>query len=564
MGITLADTLSGLARQMVAYLTSQQTAPGRFDTGAIIRSDWSIDDPGGSASLVALCLWTHLLRLRYPTLVPNVPDEATLANRAALALDYLDRVQRPSGLTDLRDCNYDSSPDAGFILQAICPPLLLAQESSLSGEWVTITARLREFARRMTVGACMGGFHTPNHRWVISGGLHLAGKLFPDMLVRKTIDAYLAEGIDLDADGFYIERSAGVYDAICARALLLLAADSEFRYLLEAVVRNLKANQYLLNADGTVETGLSRRQDAGTVPLASGLAVPYLRAYQLSAEAEERATFLSLARFLWDTTPPDRRDYYGMSQVLQESDAQEEVTGTLPQNITHHFPHNGLWRHRSGSQSVSVFRDVPRVLNFRQGQAYLAGVSIHQSYFGVGQFIPEEMVVTENGVTLSTAGRHKPYRPGYEQPLGRPVSPECYMDIRAEREIRRVPPAASILAIEKEEGGLSLHFQTTDGLDRATVQIAFDFPAGGVWETDDTCFQPQGGQVIFLKSSYGTMRYGNEAIRLGPGADAHRMWQMRDANPAAPGMVRVLITFLTPVDHRFRIKGLEDLSSISS
>src|SRR5687768_649909 len=146
MGITLADTLSGLARQTASYLASQQTTPARFDTGAMIRGDWGIDDPGSSASLVGLCLWTHLLRSRYPTLIPHEPDAATLAARALLALDYLERVQRPSGLTDLRDCNYDSSPDAGFILQAICPPLLLAQESSLSGEWATIVTRLRDFA----------------------------------------------------------------------------------------------------------------------------------------------------------------------------------------------------------------------------------------------------------------------------------------------------------------------------------------------------------------------------------------------------------------------------------
>ena len=64
--------------------------------------------------------------------------------------------------------------------------------------------------------------------------------------------------------------------------------------------------------------------------------------------------------------------------------------------------------------------------------------------------------------------------------------------------------------------------------------------------------QPQAGQVIFLKQGYGTMRYGNDTIRIGPGADAHRMWAMRDTEPA-PDHVRVLLTFVTPVDHTFSL-----------
>lgn len=37
-------------------------------------------------------------------------------------------------------------------------------------------------------------------------------------------------------------------------------------------------------------------------------------------------------------------------------------------------------------------------------------------------------------------------------------------------------------------------------------------------------------------------------ICIGPGANAHRMWQMRDAD-TAPDHMRVPMTFRTPVDH---------------
>ena len=47
--------------------------------------------------------------------------------------------------------------------------------------------------------------------------------------------------------------------------------------------------------------------------------------------------------------------------------------------------------------------------------------------------------------------------------------------------------------------------------------------------------------------------YGGDVIQIGPGADAHRMWAMRDAEPA-PHHARVLMTFVAPIDHRFSIR----------
>jgi hypothetical protein len=43
------------------------------------------------------------------------------------------------------------------------------------------------------------------------------------MDVREAIRAYLAEGIDIDDEGTYLERSFGVYDAVTNRSLLLFA-----------------------------------------------------------------------------------------------------------------------------------------------------------------------------------------------------------------------------------------------------------------------------------------------------------------------------------------------------
>jgi len=61
------------------------------------------------------------------------------------------------------------------------------------------------------------------------------------------------------------------------------------------------------------------------------------------------------------------------------------------------------------------------------------------------------------------------------------------------------------------------------------------------------------GQTSLLKRGYGVFRRGEWAIQIGPGASAHRMWQMRGAEPE-PDSFRVLIALQTPVDHTLEIR----------
>jgi hypothetical protein len=529
--------------------------------GSLHRSDWGLDDPGGTCSLVALCLYTgrHLAA-------------------AERALDYLEAYQRASGLTDLRDCNFDSSPDAGFILQAVCPaltsraltplPLSPSPRSSATGGEGSLNSlpspspqkaprneetwgeggaerRVRAFLRRMVAGTLTGGFHTPNHRWVMSAGLALAEQCFPDLSeqIKPVIASYLAEGFDLNADGAWIERSAGVYDAICAKSLLILAeCGYETESCLAAVRRNLELNLQLFHADGTIETGLSRRQDHGTRSVPASLIVPLLWAGTLLKEPR----FLQAAAFLQEKVPLDG---YGLTQLLRKYGEPGALGPALPESYAAHYPILQAHRIRRGVLSATVFGGTTRLLHLVAGQAELVSVKISQAYFGVGRFVGDSIREERGGaVVLRSEGTLSPYRPGYELPLGRPVPPERYQEMRSERVLRRVPNCLSELTVRECESGLELRYVTLDGMDRVPAQLALDFAPGGIWETDDTAFQPQAGQVIFLKNGMGRMRYGRDVIELSPGTAAHQMWAMRDSEPA-PGLVRVLLTFLTPLEH---------------
>jgi hypothetical protein len=547
--ICLRDTIDALFASAQSCLDRQVDRPGHPDHGGPMNANWGIVEPSGGIGVVATLNLALIARRLRPELAPASPADEQLQIGAKAATEYLLRMQRPSGFTDLMDCNYDSSPDAGFAVQALCPVLELgARVTADAVELQPLLAQVETFCRRATEGMCTGGFHTPNHRWVIAAALARAGRLFPDIQVRPTIEAYLAEGIDADEEGFYIERSAGVYDAICDRSLLMIWDAIGHAPSRDAARRNLDLGLQLLNADGTTETGLSRRQDYGQRSVPPALSLAYLMGYQVHPDPR----YLAAAQLLWDR---GRGDGAGLTAFMLAAgvDRIETPSGVFPYDYAALFPTNGLWRYRRGDLSVSLFRDVTRLLTLTWGEAELAALKISQSYFGAGNFRAETLALADGHPVLVSSGVQITHRPGYDQPTGQPVARQTFYTHRGQRDWRQLPPCASELSLIPDADAILLRYRTLDGFPGVTAQMAFDFAPGGQWETADTCLRPVAGQVLFLKQGRGTMRYGHHVVEIDGGATAHRMWAMRDAE-TAPTHVRVLLTFTTPVDHAVHVR----------
>ena len=516
--------------------------------GGVVRADWGLAEPTGTVGLTAAAGLLYLSRAIRPHEAPSEPSNEVVLDRMRLAADYLARVQRPSGRIDLRDCNYDSAPDAAFAVQALCPLIELGRPiRARSTAWDAVLRSVERFVRAALVGMLDGGFHTPNHRWVMAAAMTWAGRLFPDVDVQSVVRAYLAEGFDLNEDGAYTEQSAGLYDGICDRSLMLLHQYGGNSEALQAACANLTLNLHLLHPDGTIETGASRRQDRGQRPIPAALTLPYLMAYDVVQDSR----FAEAADFLWARSQGDAA---GLTwYLLKRGDVEVSSGHAFPFDFARMFPAAGLWRSRRGAISATAFRGQTNLFRLIYGRAELRGVRISQSYFGAGRFVGDEMLPEGSGCLLRSNGGGVVHRPGYDFPMGRPVDPSRWFEIRSEREWRPLPPCVSELSIAEADGGYDLTYRTLDGMEGVTAQLALDFAPGGVFETADTCLEAQPGQVLFLKSGYAAMRYGHDLIEVGPGAHAHRMWAMRDAE-TAPEHVRVLLTFETPVQHRLRIR----------
>lgn len=559
-------TLSTVMHMLTDHAQSQRawqiTDVNDANYGAIYQAEWGVADPRTTGKFLILC--------GYLALGNALPDD-DLLQQANLAADYLLRARRPSGLIDLISVNIDSAPDTGFAVQELCTVLELARIRQVEAlGWEALVEKIGTFVCEAVPGMLSGGFHTPNHRWVIVSALLSTKALFPELYrgshselsieIEEVVNRYLAETFDIDEEGMFIERSIGVYDAVNDRALLLIYEQLGLDEALTAVNRNLEMDLHMLHADGTAETGISRRQDYGTRYVALGL-VPYLL---WSHRHQPNHAFVAAAQYLWrqyltqdHVEMSDRTAHidwiaYVLLKHGELSAEEQAIPATLPNDYTRHLPLNGIHRVRRDKMSATFFRDATRILTLTNGQAELSSVKLSKTYFGqyIGRFQAEEMDFADGQLVLRSAGRANPRRPAYEMPLGRPVPPAEWTASMAERELRWLPHAVTSLTVTEcndTAAGFDLHFRTEEGAEQVALQIAFDFPAGGIWETSDNRVMTTAGQTIFLKQGWGAMRYGTDLICIGPGQITHGMWQMREAEPA-PDHVRILLTFFTPID----------------
>jgi hypothetical protein len=362
--------------------------------------------------------------------------------------------------------------------------------------------------------------------------------VFPDSRYARRVDEWLAESVDIDADGQYTERSTLTYNVVTDRALIVTAAKLRRPALLDPVRRNLRALTYLLHADGEVVTEISRRQDQYTRGGVSGYWFPLT----YMAVTDRDGQFATLARraAVEGMRLSTLLEYPVMSAELPESQP-------LPDNFERAMPAIGITRIRRGASSTTlILGGSSRLLTFRHGDAVVEGVRFASAFFGKGQFIPTT-ATKESGRFVYRQTLEAPYY----QPIAQTITTDTYGPTRAQRkqsEVCRIEQSAEVTEIP---GGLEVRLRS-HGTDNVPLAVEIAVREGGAWEgvraVDDL------PDHFVLERGTATYRRGRNTIRIGPGVAPHRYVQIRGAEPRLPGQ-SLYITGLTPFDRTLRIEG---------
>ncbi len=538
--LTCESLLPMLDARVASILLRQVLDRSRLDYGGFVED--GVAGGTGVGQVVPLC-YAYLME-------GSAHFRSTeILERILLGAGFGRRIRRESGRFDLVVTNFDSAPDTGFLVQSMAPVVAAAREVADDAGAGEIAEALGELIRTAAPGMAEGGFHTPNHRWVLVSALAQARALFPDLDVMDTIEAYLAETIDINADGEYTERSTGVYNAVCNRSLRIAATVLDRPELLDPVRKNLDLSYHLLHADGTVVTNLSQRQDRGTRTIPVGL----VDSYYAMARMEGNGFYAAVADWLIDQEPGGLP--WTLHPFLEYPEWREDSLKreSLPESYSKVYPVSGIWRVRRGGMSATTASGITSAFSLKYGEAELTALQVCATYYGTGQFVGEDLREEEGGIRITHPGRGWHYdSPGYFHPLGEPVEQTQWEEARWRRRFSAVPPLAMDLTVKEVQSGFDLRI-VADAMDRVPLQIACDFAPGGELDLDSVAVQGIAGQTAFLKTGYATYHVGGDAIAVGPGAYAHRMWQMRWSEQS-PEAFRILITLLTPVDRTLEIR----------
>lgn len=477
-------------------------------------------------------------------------------------------AQHPDGTID--EGNLHSPPDTAFVVETVATAFSVLGRVNDSRLAAT-KANLKKFLLAAGDALVTGGVHTANHRWVVSAALARVNSLFPAQKYIERIDDWLGEGVYIDEDGQYSERSTGIYSRVIDTALITMARLLNRPELLEPVRRNLAMNVYYMHPDGEVETIGSRRQDQHMVEYISN----YYLEYRYLAIKDENPTFAAMVRFI-EAKESGKRiigEANPLINFLEEPLLMKPLPAgdALPDNYTKLFANTAMARIRRGDVSVSIYggsdwplgvasglASNPTFFTFRKGDAILASLRVGAKFFSEGAFHSAGIAAQGNTYTL-----HQRYAVPYYQPL-----PADKRNARGDYKLTPVKdfrfwskmdfpdrPMSNIQTLDQkvtvvEKGGkCELHFDIS-GHSRVPVAVELAFRSGG--KLEGALIEKKKDCIYLLKEGRGRYTAAGHTIEFGPGEAAHDWINLSGSSYLAHGATLrpngccVYITGFTP------------------
>lgn len=530
---------SALASQIPVRAAVEDTAIARLDTGieSILsrqnldpKSRWYGGIPDGfglhNGGTIAGLYESFTTAYVHPK--SKFHRSPIIVERMKLGQIFLDRHMSADGNINLLITNFNSPPDGAFAVRSASVGARLARLHGAK----ELDAIIDVFLRRQGNALVKGGIHTPNHRWVMTAALSCLNELYPDdPRYLKRANQWLAEGIDIDSDGQYTERSSGTYNIVVDQSLVTIADKLKRDDLLEPVRKNLASVFKLMDYNDELVTDISTRQDRFTkvdigrywYPLA------YL------ALRDSNPVYAYLAKKYAPTNAP-------LSFLMLEPKLALEGAKTSPpeENYRHVFPLMGVGRIRRGPRSATIFgQKASRFLSVRNGAAMVNAVRLASGFFGKGQFSSSQLR-EQDGVFLLSQSLAGPYF----QPFDSRVVGMDFDRTRKERKQTEIAQLTQSASIRETSKGIELTIDSK-GTDEVPLMVEINFREGGRFEGEGLTAVEGSPESRFLTRGYATYIVGNDRLRVGPGKHEHRWIDVRGSEGRLPGP-SLLITDYTP------------------
>jgi hypothetical protein len=472
--------------------------------------------------------------------------DASVLKAVSAMLDFALARLHDDNTWNLYTCNMRSSPDTAFGTIILAKMYKISTGFAETEQERLISGKIYNLIERCSSGISAGGFHTPNHRWVISAALALSRNITKNETLLPVIERYLVEGIDCNGDGEFAERSAGGYNYINQYAMFILAEELDRPEYNEYALRNLRMMKAYFEPDMTVFTGNSTRQDYGTQVFAD----KYYPMYLYGASRLGEPGFAAIAGKIigecmsGNRNAPECLDYLMLYPEITELDCSGDVDFTCDK----YFSDSGIVRVIEDGMSLTLLRNNADFLHIRMNELSLF-MRMNISFFNERHLMANEIAKTDAGYILKYKGYGKYYLP-YGAYQG--TSDWWRMD-KSQRPATKNMDIAIDIHINRTEDGFDLSFEST-GCTGAPVRLEINIANAVRMEHDAFSMPWKPGIGMVVKNGSLCARTGSESITVGPCFATHNyICGLFGSVPQSDGHMRFYLTDQTNFQRKLSI-----------
>lgn len=478
--------------------------------------------------------------------------------------------------------NLHSPPDTAFLIEDMSV-MVAGLRDDRHPKSQAIAARLTAMMRRAGPTLVTGGIHTPNHRWELSAALAKIDQVDPNPAYRARIDQWLAEGVDIDADGFYSERSSIYASEVSNPSLLALAHLPGLAGLRDLVRGNLQTTIALAEPfAGEVETVQARRQDQDQ--RRQTLHAYYLQ-YREMALLDGDSRFAGVARWI------ERSDSSRLGDILADFVNAPDLARPLPAetqpfgDLRRAFKTVGLVRERRGPISASLYAGSdwyadgqpsaffntigsglatnPTLMRLWKGSLVLDAVRLVPDFFNMGHFRPSQITMDPDGSVRLGGELAAPYYQPMPAERRRAdgayaLSPSVDGRFNSALDFSHRPASFRRLGVQirvrPEVDGYRVLFESS-GEEAVDVTLELTLRDGGVLEGA----RELGDGGFHLVDGQASYRLGDQSLLIGPGngdgpvkVSSGEVYSWAGGRLQLPGK-RLYITGRTPLRYELRL-----------
>ena len=458
---------------------------------------------------------------------------------------------RPGGCLDLTSCNFASAPDTAFTMNAMINAWwLLEKDTGDDLEW--LRASMKQLIEVCCEGVMNGGFHTPNHRWAISACLKHAAIICGRSDFSQRADAYLGEGLDIDENGEFAERSTGTYNVVNDDQMIRLFLATGDKTYLEAAKSNLLMMLSYIDPDGSVFTNNSTRQDYGRKVYLGN----YYLMFLLTGYLLKDKHLAAYSEYCWDPSSahgnmPHALSWLSLYPDMEDFGKQEKPDLARIEQNKKLFANSNIGRMRKGNISCTVMSGRPNFLYFQHGENTLYLV-LYGNVCDKRNFIPSRIEETEKGFRVSSSTDSWYYKPF--QGNGPSTSDWWAMDNANTRE-KLILDRLDIMAdVSWKDDGVDVRI-CADGLDEVPIRMEWGFLPGNSLRNEHFILGTvPGGFMTVCGGKVQAENKRGDVITLSPAFARHNVQnRMGGAYPLSQEHFTIFFTDYSPFDHVIHI-----------